>query len=46
MTHTLRDALIDALRAVCANPEVAADVCLVLLEQWSGDEPGDPHDPG
>lgn len=39
MTHDIRDALIDALRPVCANPEVAADACLGVMEKWAADEP-------
>lgn len=39
MTHDIRDALIDALRPVCPNPEVAADACLAVVGQWTADEP-------
>jgi hypothetical protein len=39
MTPDIRDALIDALRPVCANPEVAADACLGVMERWAADEP-------
>lgn len=42
MTHDLRDALIDALRKVCPNPDVAADVCLAVVERWTADEPQAP----
>jgi hypothetical protein len=39
VTHDIRDALIDALRPVCANAEVAADACLGVMEKWAADEP-------